>query len=79
MDEGGAILVDVSVLPENDTDADGDTLMVLAVGNGVNGKALLEGTNIVYEHNGGRRQQKEASLTPSAMAQLATLVWQWSP
>ena len=63
--EGGAILVDVSVLLENDTDADGDTLMVLAVGNGVNGKVLLEGTNIVYEHNGSETSEGGFTYTLS--------------
>ena len=63
--EGGAILVDVLVLLENDTDADGDTLMVLAVGNGVNGKVLLEGTNIVYEHNGSETSEGGFTYTLS--------------
>ena len=65
VDEGGAILVDVSVLLENDTDADGDTLMVLAVGNGVNGKVLLEGANIVYEHNGSETTEGGFTYTLS--------------
>ncbi len=65
VDEGGAILVDVSVLLENDTDVDGDTLMVLAVGNGVNGKVLLEGANIVYEHNGSESTEGGFTYTLS--------------
>ena len=51
VDEGGMVILDASGLLANDRDAD-DELRVTAVGNAVNGTVLLEGTRVIYEHDG---------------------------
>ena len=50
--EGGKGLIDISELLANDTDVDKDTLRVVAVSNAQNGQVLLEGTIVIYEHDG---------------------------
>ena len=52
MEEGGALLLDVSELLANDTDVDSETLRVTGVGEAVNGRVLLDGVAITYEHDG---------------------------
>ncbi len=49
--EGGSVSVDASTLLTNDTDAENDTLMIVAVGEAVNGMVFLDGTTIIYEHD----------------------------
>ena len=50
--EGDVLHVEASTLLDNDTDAEEDNLMILGVGNAVNGKVSLDGTAITYEHDG---------------------------
>ena len=52
VDEGGTLSIKAPVLLDNDTDAEGDLLEVLDVSDAVNGTASLEGTTIIYEHDG---------------------------
>ena len=52
MDEGDTLVLEESVLLSNDSDAEGDTLNVSAVGDAVNGTVSLEGTTITYVHDG---------------------------
>ena len=63
--EGETLLVDASTLLENDTDADADTLMVTAVGNGINGRVLIEGNNIAFEHDGSEESKGGFTYTLS--------------
>ena len=51
VDEGGALSVDAPALLANDTDAENDTLMIVAVGDAVNGMVFLDGATIIYEHD----------------------------
>ena len=52
VDEGGTVSLDASDLLANDTDVDSETLSITEVGHGENGVILLDGTTIVYEHDG---------------------------
>ena len=52
VDEGGTVSIDASSLLFNDGDAENDSLMVTGVGDAVNGSVRLEGTTVVYEHDG---------------------------
>ena len=52
MDEGGVLALEASSLLANDTDAEGDTLSVAAVGEVINGTVSLDGTTIIYAHDG---------------------------
>ena len=51
VDEGGVLSVDAPALLANDTDAENDTLTIVAVGDPVNGMVFLDGTTIIYEHD----------------------------
>ena len=51
VDEGGAVTVETLTLLANDTDAENDTLTIVAVGDPVNGMVFLDGTTIIYEHD----------------------------
>ena len=50
--EGGTVSVRAIDLLANDTDAEGDTLTISAVGDAINGAVTLDGSTISYEHNG---------------------------
>ena len=52
VDEGGTLLIEAPALLANDSDAENDTLRVYAVGDVVNGTASLDGTTIIYRHDG---------------------------
>ncbi len=51
IDQGGTVTVETSTLMRNDTDAENDTLAVVAVGSAVNGRVILEGATITYKHD----------------------------
>ena len=50
--EGATVSVRAIDLLANDTDAEGDTLTISAVGDAINGAVTLDGSTISYEHNG---------------------------
>ena len=52
LDEGETLAVRALVLLGNDSDAENDQLEVTAVGDALNGTVSLEGSSIVYEHDG---------------------------
>ena len=52
VEEGDTLHVEAPALLYNDTDAEGDTLKITAVGNAVNGKVSLDGTTVIFEHDG---------------------------
>ena len=49
---GKALALDESALLANDNDADGDAMEVSKVGEAVNGSVRLDGTTIIYVHDG---------------------------
>ncbi len=51
-EEGGILIAEVSVLLANDTDAEDDPLKVSTVGDAVNGNVSLDGSIVIYEHDG---------------------------
>ena len=51
-DEGATLSIAVAELLANDTDAENDTLTISAVGHAVNGTVSLDGTTIIYQHDG---------------------------
>ena len=51
VDEGDTVSVEASALLDNDTDAENDTLTIVAVGDAVNGTVVMDGTTVMYEHN----------------------------
>ena len=65
VDEGGTITLEVSDLLNNDTDAEGDVLTIVAVGNALNGVVSLDGTTIVYEHDGSETSTDQFSYDVS--------------
>ncbi len=52
VDEGGTIYLEAPALLYNDTDAEGDTLSITAVGDALNGNVSLDGTTVTFEHDG---------------------------
>ena len=52
VDEGDALLIDPSILLENDVDPDGDSLTVTETGKGRNGVVVLKDGMISYTHDG---------------------------
>ena len=52
VDQGETLLVEHSVLLLNDSDAEGETLSILAVRDAVNGTVWIDGTTITYVHDG---------------------------
>ena len=45
------LYIEASALLVNDTDEENDTLSITAVGDAVNGRVLLDGAIIIYEHD----------------------------
>ena len=52
VDEGDTLSIDPRALLANDTDAEDDSLGILAVGHAVNGTVSFDGTTISYGHDG---------------------------
>ena len=52
LEEGGTLSLDASALLTNDSDPENDTLTVSAVGDAVNGAVFLDGTTIIFRHDG---------------------------
>ena len=52
VDEGDTLHLEAPALLHNDTDAEEDILTITTVGNAANGKVSLDGTTVVYEHDG---------------------------
>ena len=65
VNEGDTISIEASVLLENDTDAENDTLAITSVGDGVNGTVLLNGMTITYEHDGSETTSGSFAYTLS--------------
>ena len=52
VDQGETLLLEESVLLFNDSDAEGESLSILAVRDAANGTVRMEGTTITYVHDG---------------------------
>ena len=52
VEEGDTLLLESSDLLANDSDVDSEILWVANVGDAIGGSVRLEGTDIVFEHNG---------------------------
>ena len=52
VDEGRTLSIEALTLLNNDSDAEGDRLSIVAVGDARNGTVSLDGTTITYEHDG---------------------------
>ena len=63
--EGDTLSIEASVLLDNDTDAENDTLGITSVGDGVNGTVLLDGMTITYEHDGSETTSGSFDYTAS--------------
>ncbi len=74
VDEGGTVRVDASSLLRNDGDADNDPLVVTGVGEAVNGSVRLEGTTVVYEHDGSETTDGGFAYTVSDGAAMDTAI-----
>ena len=65
VDEGDTLPMEASALLDNDTDAENDTLSITAVGDAVNGTVSLDGTAIIYAHDGSETTTGSFSYTVS--------------
>ena len=65
VDEGDTLSIEASALLYNDTDEENDTLRITAVGDAVNGRVLLDGATIIYEHDGSETTAGSFSYTVS--------------
>ena len=65
MDEGDTLSVEASALLANDTDAENDTLSITTVGVAVNGTVSLNGSTILYTHDGSETTAGSFSYTVS--------------
>ena len=63
--EGGAISIDARKLLENDTDAEDDALSITAVGDAANGLVTLDGSTVIYRHDGSETTSAGFSYTVS--------------
>ena len=63
--KGATLSMVASVLLDNDTDAENDTLNIVAVGDPVNGMVFLEGATVTYEHDGSETVEGSFSYTVS--------------
>ena len=72
--EGGSVAIAASTLLSNDTDADGDTLSVTAVGGAVNGTVTLSGdkATVTYTHDGSETTTGNFTYTLSDGTATAT-------
>ena len=74
VDEGDTLSIEASVLLDNDTDPENDTLSITSVGDGVNGMVMLNGTTITYEHDGSETTSGSFSYTVTDGADTYTAI-----
>ena len=65
VDEGGRVTIEPAVMLLNDTDADSDGLYVATVEGAVNGTVSLDGTAIVFAHDGSETTEGRFAYTVS--------------
>ena len=72
VDQGETLLMEHSVLLLNDSDAEGETLSILAVRDAVNGTVWMDGTTITYVHDGSETSTGGFTYTVGDGADTAT-------
>ncbi len=70
--EGGTVSVQAQELLANDSDAEGDTLSITAVGDAINGIVTLDGNAITYTHDGSETNTDSFTYTFTDGAESAT-------
>ena len=74
MDEGARVSIEPALLLLNDTDAENDALYVATVEGAVNGTISLDGTSIVYAHDGSETTEGQFTYAASDGAAVATAI-----
>ena len=72
VDEGGSLLLQAPEILVNDSDAEGDALIISAVGEAVNGTVRMDGTTITYVHDGSETTSGGFAYTVSDGVDTAT-------
>ncbi len=72
--EGRTLVLDVSALLANDSDTDGDAMEISEVGEAVNGSVRIDGTAIIYVHDGSQTTTGGFTYTTSDGVDVATAV-----
>ena len=70
--EGGTVSVEARELLANDTDAEGDTLDITAVGDATNGLVALDGSTVFYRHDGSETNSGSFTYTLTDGAESVT-------
>ena len=65
MDEGDTLSMEASALLDNDTDAENEALNITEIGDAVNGDVFLDGTTVIYKHDGSETTTASFSYTVS--------------
>ena len=65
VDEGDTLYIEAPALLYNDSDAENDTLSITAVGNALSGNVSLDGTTIIYKHDGSETTTDNFTYTVS--------------
>ena len=74
VEEGGTVSVEARGLLANDSDAEGDTLNITAVGHATNGLVALDGSTIFYRHDGSETTFGSFAYTVSDGADTTTVL-----
>ena len=72
--EGGSVSVQARELLANDSDAEGEALSITAVGDATNGLVTIDGTTIVYSHDGSETTSGSFTYTVSDGADSTTVL-----
>ena len=70
--EGDTVSVQANALLANDTDPDRDTLTITAVGDATNGLVALDGSTVIYRHDGSETKTGSFTYTVTDGAESAT-------
>ncbi len=74
IDEGSTLSIAMGELLANDIDAENDTLTISSVGHAVNGTVFLDGSTIIYQHDGSETTAGSFTYTVSDGRDTATAI-----